>query len=362
MSDRADKAKSTGDGREAAAALARALYRRGVLMVLLSAVVLSLNGLVLRSIDDATAWQVIFYRSVSLSVAMFGLFLLRHRRRAWYELRRAGRSALAAGPIMGVASVCFIISLSNTTVANTLFTLSSVPLFAAALAWLVLGERVARRTWVAMAAAMAGIAVMVADGIGTGSLFGNVMALATSVLFAWFVVALRRGRNVDMTLAVCVGGAVSTTREADAQNFVRKCIEHFGHVDILINCAGSSPGGTIDQITEADWMESLNLKFMGYVRCTTAVVSHMRERKYGRIVSVIGNDGIKPIHFELTPGAANAAGINFTLAMSESLALDNVLINAVNPGPVDTDRWWGIFRVLLAGVRRSSATVASLTA
>ncbi len=220
MSDRADKAKSTGDsvsraaagggdGREAATASARALYRRGVLLVLLSAVVLSLNGLVLRSIDDATAWQVIFYRSAALSVAMFGLFLLRHRRRTGYELRRAGRSALAAGPIMGVATVCFILSLSNTTVANTLLTLSSVPLFAAVLAWLVLGERVARRTWVAMAVAMAGIAVMVADGFGSGTLFGNVMALATSVLFAWFVVALRRGRNVDMTLAVCVGGAVS---------------------------------------------------------------------------------------------------------------------------------------------------------
>ncbi len=58
------------------------------------------------------------------------------------------------------------------------------------------------------------------------------------------------------------------------------------------------------------------------------------------------NDGVKPIHFELTPGAANAAGINFTLAMSESLALDNVLINAVNPGPVDTDRWWGLVRTM----------------
>ncbi len=211
MSDRADQAKSTGASvsRAAATASARALYRRGVLLVLLSAVVLSLNGLVLRIIDDATAWQVIFYRSAALSVAMFVLFLLRHRRRAAIELRRAGRSALAAGPIMGVASVCFILSLSNTTVANTLFTLSSVPLFAAVLAWLVLGERVARRTWVAMAVAMAGIAVMVADGFGSGTLFGNVMALATSVLFACFVVALRRGRDVDMTLAVCVGGAVS---------------------------------------------------------------------------------------------------------------------------------------------------------
>lgn len=140
-----------------------------------------------------------------------------------------------------------------------------------------------------------------------------------------------------------------TTKEADARDFVQQCIEHFGHVDILVNCAGSSPGGTIDQIVEADWMESLNLKFMGYVRCTTAVVPHMRERKHGRIVNVIGNDGVKPIHFELTPGAANAAGINFTQAIAESLAQDNILVNAVNPGPVDTDRWWGLVDTMAKG-------------
>lgn len=153
-----------------------------------------------------------------------------------------------------------------------------------------------------------------------------------------------------------------TTREADAQNFVQKSIEHFGHVDILVNCAGSSPGGTLREIKEADWLESLNLKFMGYVRCTTAIVPHMRERKYGRIVNVIGNDGVKPIYFELTPGAANAAGINFTLALAEELALDDILINAVNPGPVDTERWWGLVDTMAKGreVTREEATQIAL--
>ncbi len=140
-----------------------------------------------------------------------------------------------------------------------------------------------------------------------------------------------------------------TNQEADARNFIQKSIDHFGHVDILVNCAGSSPGGTLNELAEADWMESLNLKFMGYVRCTTAVVPHMRQRKSGRIVNVIGNDGVKPIYFELTPGAANAAGINFTLAMAEDLARDNVLINAVNPGPVDTERWWGLVDTMAEG-------------
>ena len=93
-------------------------------------------------------------------------------------------------------------------------------------------------------------------------------------------------------------------------------------------------------------MQSLNLKFMGYVRTTKAAIPFMKERRWGRIINVIGNDGIKPIYFEITPGAANAAGINFTLAIAEELAPDGILVNAINPGPVDTERWGGLVRTM----------------
>ena len=109
-------------------------------------------------------------------------------------------------------------------------------------------------------------------------------------------------------------------KEEDAKRFVREAVDHFGRLDILVNCAGSSPGGTLQSLEEEQWMESLNLKFMGYVRTTKSAVGHMKERGWGRVINVIGNDGIKPIYFELTPGAANAAGINFTLAIAEELA------------------------------------------
>ena len=72
----------------------------------------------------------------------------------------------------------------------------------------------------------------------------------------------------------------------------------------------------------------------------------MKDRGWGRIINVIGNDGVKPIYFEITPGAANAACINFTLAIAEELAPHGITVNAVNPGPVDTDRWWGLVRTM----------------
>src|SRR5436305_14423028 len=74
----------------------------------------------------------------------------------------------------------------------------------------------------------------------------------------------------------------------------------------------------------------------------TEVIPYLLENRGGRIVNVIGNDGVKPIYWELTPGAANAAGMNTTLALAEQYAPHGILINAVNPGPVDTDRWDGL--------------------
>jgi NAD(P)-dependent dehydrogenase (short-subunit alcohol dehydrogenase family) len=151
------------------------------------------------------------------------------------------------------------------------------------------------------------------------------------------------------------------TSQTDAERFVETARQHFGRVDILVNCAGSSPGGVLERLEEAHWMESLNLKFLGYVRSTKAVVPSMKAQRWGRIVNVIGNDGIKPIYFELTPGAANAAGINFTLAIAEELAPYGITVNAVNPGPVDTERWWGLVRTM-AHQRQISAEAANTLA
>jgi len=128
----------------------------------------------------------------------------------------------------------------------------------------------------------------------------------------------------------------------DARRLMATAAERFGRIDVLVNCAGSSPGGLLLDITEEQWFASMNLKFLGYVRATTEVIPYMLEAGGGRIVNVIGNDGNKPSYWELTPGAANAAGINVSQALAEQYAPRGILINVVNPGPVDTDRWDGL--------------------
>lgn len=130
--------------------------------------------------------------------------------------------------------------------------------------------------------------------------------------------------------------------EEDVRRVTQQAIETLGGIDILVTCAGSSPGGLMEDLTDDHWYSSLNLKFMGYVRSMRAVLPHMRQRGSGSIVLVVGNDGIKPSYWETTAGAANAAGINVAASMAEQYAPFGIRVNTVNPGPVNTGRWDGL--------------------
>jgi NAD(P)-dependent dehydrogenase (short-subunit alcohol dehydrogenase family) len=136
---------------------------------------------------------------------------------------------------------------------------------------------------------------------------------------------------------LALAGDMSVT--PDVARCVAATEDRLGPIDILVTCAGSSPGGLLEDLTEDQWMSSLNLKFMGYVRSVRAVIGQMRERGTGSIVLVVGNDGLKPSYWEMTAGVANAADINFASSVAEQYGRYGVRINTVNPGPVNTDRW-----------------------
>lgn len=148
-------------------------------------------------------------------------------------------------------------------------------------------------------------------------------------------IAAASGRKV-----IGLVGDMSVAR--DVQRCVDETIARLGAIDILVTCAGSSPGGLLEDLTEEQWLSSLQLKFMGYVRTVRAVIPHMKARRSGSIVLVVGNDGLKPSYWEMTAGAANAADINFASSVAEQYAPFGIRCNTVNPGPVNTDRWDGL--------------------
>src|SRR2546428_8728442 len=142
-------------------------------------------------------------------------------------------------------------------------------------------------------------------------------------------IAARTGRAI-----VALAGDMSKAEDVDP--CVKETLGRLGHIDILVTCAGSSPGGLLEELTEEHWLSSLNLKFMGYVRTVRKVIPHMRERGEGSIVLVVGNDGLKPSHWEMTAGVANAADINFAASVADQYGPLGVRTNTINPGPVAT--------------------------
>ncbi len=181
-------------------------HLKGVGLVLLAGVFWSTAGIIVRLIDSADEWQIVFYRSLALMFTLLVVLAVRNGRSILSAFRAAGVNAIVGGLCLGSGFACWIFSLTHTTVANALFLLSTAPLLTAILARIIIGERVVRATWLAMTVALVGVAIMVAEGTVIGTLFGNIMGLAAALAFSGFTVALRRGKGVDMLPTVCLAG------------------------------------------------------------------------------------------------------------------------------------------------------------
>jgi drug/metabolite transporter, DME family len=185
------------------------LYVRGVVLVLLAGSFWSLGGLFVRLIESADAWQIILYRSLALVAALLLLIAIGSEGRIVRAFARAGWNGLAAGAFLAAGFIGFVLALHLTTVANATFMLGACPFLAALIGRWLLGEAVRPATWISMAMAAAGVALMVGNGVALGTGLGSLVALGTAVGFAFFSVLLRRGRESDMLPCVCHAGMVS---------------------------------------------------------------------------------------------------------------------------------------------------------
>ena len=177
-----------------------------MVLVITAGICWSFAGLVIRLTENVSEWQILFYRSVFLVVTLLTYIALKNQGGVLRAFSQAGRSAGVAGMFLSVGFAFWIFAITHTTVANALFVLSSSSFIAAFLGRVVLKESVRLSTWIYMGAAAGGVAIMVIEAIGVGTLLGNLFALGAATSFAVFAVALRRERNIDMTPAVCWAG------------------------------------------------------------------------------------------------------------------------------------------------------------
>ena len=195
----------------------RSLDVRGAWLVFGSATAWSFGGAIARFLSVSDSWTVVFWRSVFASTFLLCFMLWQNGRKATIALFLAmGWPGVGVASCFALASTCFVVALAYTTVANVLLLQAGVPLIAALMAFLFFREHIPRATWIAIAAVISGVAVMVSESFGGNvSPIGDGLALLIALAFATATVITRRHADVAMMPAVCLGTMIAACVSAN---------------------------------------------------------------------------------------------------------------------------------------------------
>ncbi len=136
-----------------------------------------------------------------------------------------------------------------------------------------------------------------------------------------------------------LGVQADVTQLADLARFVDAAVNRWGRLDGLVNNAGKSAAGRVDQVSDEDWVDDLNLKVLGAVRGTRLAVPHLVAAGGGAIVNVLAVAGKAPGAGSLPTAASRAAGLAITKAASKDLGGHGIRVNAVLVGLVESGQW-----------------------
>ncbi len=183
-------------------------YGRGIAMSALGMLILSPDTLLLRMVSQGSSfWDVLFFRSLFIFLALLAYLAVRHRQGLWGIFTNMGRAGLIATGLMTANNITFVAAIALTSVANVLVMLATMPFFGAVLGWLMIGERVKRRTGISIFLAFIGIVVIFSGSLGKGSGIGDVIALVTAFLMGLNLVLLRKYKGQDVIpQAYCLSG------------------------------------------------------------------------------------------------------------------------------------------------------------
>lgn len=182
-------------------------YLIGIGLVLLATCGWSLAGLFVRVLPGLDGWQINTWRGLSVGISLLVYLLFVYGRHTLAKFRDIPALAMAAcAGFFSVGSTLYVTSLTLTSTANVSSIGATAPIFTAVMSRFATGERPGGGAWVAAFLALAGVVVIVHDGLQTGGLLGNLVAVGTALCFAGQTVTLRRWASIDMVPAVCVGG------------------------------------------------------------------------------------------------------------------------------------------------------------
>lgn len=160
------------------------------------------------------------------------------------------------------------------------------------------------------------------------------------------------GEALTARAQAVIARAVDVTDTAAVQTFVSEVVQAWGGVDVLVNNAGQGRGGNLDTLTPEAILEHANVLQMGHFRFVQAVVPHMREQRWGRIIEINALAGSIPTPDGIPSVINRASCIALSKTLGMSLPKDNILVNSLNMGWIDTGQWDRHYREMGPGVSR----------
>ena len=181
----------------------------GPLLIFLGALSLSFGGLIVKSFEGATLWQILFWRSLFFSLTILAFLILTYKKKTLESFYVSGLPGLFGGIILSFGFCGYVFAMYNTTVANTNFIISLQILFLAVFGYFFLKEKINAITLTSIVLAISGVLVMVGNSLTPGEFTGNLAAFTMPITFAVLIMIVRKYPTVDMVPAQFVAGISS---------------------------------------------------------------------------------------------------------------------------------------------------------
>ena len=181
----------------------------GPLLIFLGALSLSFGGLIVKSFEGATLWQILFWRSIFFSLTVLTFLISTYKKDTFKAFYKSGLPGLIGGIVLSFGFCGYVFAMYNTTVANTNFIISLQILFLAIFGYFFLKEKISAITLASIILAMSGVFLMVGNSLTPGELSGNLAAFSMPITFAVLIIIVRKFPNVDMVPAQLVAGVCS---------------------------------------------------------------------------------------------------------------------------------------------------------
>ncbi|MDC3058890.1 DMT family transporter [Candidatus Pelagibacter sp.] len=181
----------------------------GPLLIFLGALSLSFGGLIVKSFEGATLWQILFWRSLFFSLTVLTFLIISYKSKVLKSFYDSGLPGFIGGLILSIGFCGYVFAMYNTTVANTNFIISLQILFLAIFGFFFLKEKINLITLISLILAMTGVLLMVGNSLSPGELSGNLAAFTMPITFAVLIMIVRKFPSVDMVPAQFVAGISS---------------------------------------------------------------------------------------------------------------------------------------------------------